>query len=355
MKTILLTGGGTAGHVTPHIALLPGLRKQGYSIHYAGTAKGIERELIGQESVPYHVISAGKLRRYVDVKNITDLFRIALGFFQALVLLGRIRPGIVFSKGGFVSCPVVWASRVYGIPVVIHESDITPGLANKLSIPFASKVCYSFPETAGSLPAGKSVHTGLPVRQSLFDGNAEEGRNLCGFTNDKPVVLVWGGSLGAVAINTAVRSSLDTLVEEFNICHICGKGNTDPVHREGYAQFEYVNRELPHLMAAAGIIISRAGATTLFELLALRKPSILIPLPLSASRGDQILNARSFERSGYTSVLPQEQLSSESFVERIREVFRKKDQLIVAMEQAPGRDAVEKVLDVLIRTGRSDR
>ncbi len=347
MKRILLTGGGTAGHVTPNLALLPGLKELGLEIHYAGTKNGIEKGLISREGLPYHTISAGKLRRYFDLKNVTDIFRIGLGFLQSILLMAKLRPAVVFSKGGFVSCPVVWAAWLFRIPVVIHESDITPGLANKLASPFARKICFSFPETAVHLPVGKRENTGLPVRSSLFNGSASEGKNICGFEDDKPVILVIGGSQGSQAINLAVRGALDNLLEDFNVCHLCGKGGKAPGSRSGYCQFEYVNEELPHLLALAELAISRSGATTLFEFLALKKPNLLIPLGTAASRGDQILNARSFEKLGYSRILLQEDMNKDSLVENVKTVFQNRQTFIESMAKADAGQGTRRVLDVI--------
>jgi UDP-N-acetylglucosamine--N-acetylmuramyl-(pentapeptide) pyrophosphoryl-undecaprenol N-acetylglucosamine transferase len=353
MKKIVLTGGGTAGHVTPHIALLPLLQSNDFTIHYIGTRNGIERELLAKEKVVFHCITAGKLRRYADIRNITDLFRIALGFVQSICILFRVMPDVVFSKGGFVSCPVVWASWLLRIPVIIHESDITPGLANRLSIPFASKVCYSFQETGPKIQGGKSVYTGLPVRQSLLSGDADKGRGLCNFTNNKPVILVIGGSQGALAINTVLREALDLLLERFNICHICGKGGTRPIERNGYVQFEYVNQPLADLFAVADICISRSGATALFEILALRKPGLLIPLPLSASRGDQILNARSFESRGWSMVLLQENLTPQTLVTHVNQAFDNRAKMIDAMKSSPASNGLENVMNIILQYGKN--
>jgi len=349
MKKILLTGGGTAGHVTPNIALLPGLKNMGFDIHYAGTRKGMERELVAKAGVAYHCISAGKLRRYFDFKNFTDIFKIALGFLQSLILMIKLRPSIVFSKGGFVSCPVVWAAWLTGVPVIIHESDITPGLANKLSMPFAKKICFSFPETEAHLPSAKREATGLPVRDELLRGDARRGRELCGFEDGKPVIMVIGGSLGAQAVNEAVRGALDKLLDGFNVCHICGKGGKAPGSRKGYCQFEYVGEELPDIFAMADMVISRAGATALFELLALRKPALLIPLGTAASRGDQILNARSFEKQGYAGVLLQDGLNGAVLAENVYCFYNKRYEYINAMNRAEAGNAAEKVLEVIKR------
>ncbi len=346
MKKILLTGGGTAGHVTPNIALIPGLHERNYEIYYAGTRKGIERELICREGIKFFCLSAGKLRRYFDLKNITDIFKIAMGLLQSIILIIRVRPDVVFSKGGFVSCPVVWAAWLLGKPVIIHESDITPGLANRLSMPFAKKICFSFPETAKHILTSKGIQTGIPIRQSLFSGNAEQGRGLCGFTDNKPVIMIIGGSLGSQIVNTTIRESLHLLLPKFNVCHICGKGNLAKDH-EGYKQFEYVNIELSHIFALADIIVSRSGATTLFELLALRKPALLIPLASNASRGDQILNAQSFERQGYSQVLLQEKLTSETLVASLQAAYDHRQEMIAAMKRSAFSGGVEQVLKVI--------
>ncbi len=348
LKKIVLTGGGTAGHVTPNVALLPGLRLLGYEIHYIGTRSGIESRLVEKEKVPFHPVFAGKLRRYIDLKNISDLFLIGAGFIQSFVLLSRLRPEVVFSKGGFVSCPVVWSAWLLGIPVVLHESDLTPGLANRLSIPFARKICYSFPETVEHLAANKAVHTGLPVRASLREGDAETGRRLCGFHGNRPTILVMGGSLGSLSINNAVRGSLPGLLRIFDVCHICGKGNLDRnISEESYRQFEYVTDELPHLFSAADLFIGRAGATTLFELLTLRKPGLLIPLPSGASRGDQILNARSFERQGFSAVLREEDLSPATLSREIEKAFSGRLKMVDAMNACRVPDGVPAVLSVI--------
>jgi len=346
LKKIVLTGGGTAGHVTPNIALISTLKEHGFTIEYIGTAKGIENELISRENIPFHKISAGKLRRYIDLKNVTDIFRICAGFLQSILLMIRIKPDVVFSKGGFVSCPVVWAARLFGIPVVIHESDMTPGLANRLALPFVKKVCYSFPETAKSFSNDKGIQTGIPIRKQLFDGNSAEGKKICGFDNEKPVILIIGGSLGSQIVNAVVRESLPILLDEYNVCHICGKGNLGETQKN-YRQFEYVNDELPHLFAMADAVISRSGATTLFELLALKKPALLIPLASSASRGDQILNAESFEQSGFSCVLHQDELSEESLISALSVVFNNRQKMIDAMNKADMSHGVEKVVDVI--------
>ncbi|GAK55076.1 UDP-N-acetylglucosamine--N-acetylmuramyl-(pentapeptide) pyrophosphoryl-undecaprenol N-acetylglucosamine transferase [Candidatus Vecturithrix granuli] len=364
MKRIILTGGGTAGHVTPNIALLPGLRSLGFEIHYVGQTTGIERQLIEPEGIPYHPIPAGKLRRYIDLKNVRDIFLVIAGFLKACLLLYRIKPHIIFSKGGFVSCPLVWAAWLHRIPAILHESDLTPGLANKLSLPFAVHICYSFPETAAMLPSGKATHTGIPIRESLQKGEQAKGRELCGFTDTKPVVLIIGGSQGSETINHVIRNALQELQPQFQICHICGPGNiqaeihlpTPGPSREGklqttpgYAQFEYVDKELPHLLALANVVVSRAGATTIFELLTLRKPNLLIPLSRKASRGDQVLNAQSFAKQGFSRVLEEEDLTVASLIENIRCTYEQRQTLIQAMNAATTTNGIEQVIEVIQR------
>lgn len=346
---LLLTGGGTAGHVTPNIALVPRLRALGFEPHYAGTAEGIERALAQRAGLPFHPIHAGKLRRYLTPANLRDAFGVARGLADSLALLGRLRPALVLSKGGFVSCPVVWAAWLLRIPVVLHESDLTPGLANKLSVPFARAVCFTFPETERLLPPAKRVWTGLPVRAELPAGDPEKGRAFCGFTAEKPVVLVMGGSQGAGRINEAIRAALRELLARYQIAHICGEGKADSSLSgvEGYRQFGYVNEELPHLLAAAEMAVTRAGATTLFELLALRKPALLIPLSRQASRGDQIENARSFGDRGLCRVLPEEELAPGTLVKGIEEVYGNRKQIAAAMEEYPAGNGVEEVIKVI--------
>lgn len=349
MKTIVLTGGGTSGHVTPNIALLPALKRAGYFIHYIGSQNGIEKQLIEREGLPYHSISTGKLRRYFDLKNFTDAFRVVGGFGQALALLGKIKPDVVFSKGGFVSCPVVWAAWLRGIPVVIHESDMTPGLTNKLSIPFAKNVCYTFPESGVHIPSKKGVRTGMPIREGLLEGSRSSGAKICGFKTEKPVIMVIGGSLGSGKINTAVRNILDSLLKDYNVCHICGKGNLKPEleGKPGYRQFEYINEEQPHIYALADLVISRAGATVLFELLALKKPNLLIPLSKAVSRGDQIINAASFEKQGFSMVLQEEKLDGTSLEHAISELRSSGSRYKEAMKANRDDSGVSAVIKVL--------
>lgn len=370
-KKIVLTGGGTAGHVTPNIALLPALREAGYEIAYVGSEDGIEKELMTDCGIPYIGVPTGKLRRYFDWKNFTDPFRVIQGYAKARSFLKGYRPDVIFSKGGFVSVPVVRAAASLKIPCVIHESDMTPGLANKLCFGAASKVCCNFPETAAKMPKNKAVLTGTPIRAELFSGDRQKGLELCGFADsskadrnpeitdtgsasesaEKPVIMVMGGSQGAASVNEAVRSHLDELLQDFRIVHLCGAGKYDTSKDgiDGYKQFEYVKEDLSHLFAAADLIISRAGANAIFEILALRKPNLLIPLSIG-TRGDQILNARSFEAQGFSKVLvesKEEGILDKKLVSTVRKLYRDREKYIAAMANAGQQEAIPKIMSLL--------
>lgn len=424
-RKIVLTGGGTAGHVTPNIALLPALREAGYEIVYVGSEDGIEKELMLDCGVPYVGVPTGKLRRYFDLKNFTDPFRVIKGFSEARRFLKSYRPDVVFSKGGFVSVPVVRAAASLRIPCVIHESDMTPGLANKLCYGAAAKICCNFPETMKKLPGKKAVLTGTPIRAELFAGDRKEGLRICGFSKDagisasetcaskasasetsapetpasetcalktsaaktsaaeasaansnsaenvpgivpdivpgiapdivpdtgKPVLMIMGGSQGAQSVNEAVRKHLDELLRDFRVIHLCGAGKYDASldNIEGYRQFEYVKDDLKHLFAAADVIVSRAGANAIFEILALQKPNLLIPLSVG-TRGDQILNARSFEAQGFSKVLvesEEEGVLDKKLVSTVRALYGEREKYIAAMAGAGQQNAIPTILDLL--------
>ena len=349
MKRIVLTGGGTAGHVTPNIALIPRLRELNYDICYIGSYDGIEKKLIEEFHIPYYGISSGKLRRYFDPKNFSDPFKVLKGIGEARRTLKELKPDIVFSKGGFVSVPVVLAAQRLHIPVIIHESDLTPGLANKICIPSAAKVCCNFPETLSHLPAGKAVLTGSPIRQELLRGNAIAALEFCHFTANKPVILVMGGSLGSAAINDTIRGVLPELLKNFQVIHLCGKGKLDPhlTDVQGYVQFEYIKDELRDLFALADIVISRAGANAICELLALHKPNILIPLSAKASRGDQILNARSFEAQGFSIVLEEESVTNLTLLNAIQTLMDNKETHIQAMKNSNQQDSIATITGLI--------
>lgn len=334
-KSIILTGGGTAGHVSLNEAIIPSLIEAGYNVHYIGSHDGIEKELIGNAfpELPYHSISSGKLRRYFSMKNFTDPFKVLAGVGQAFSIIKKVKPSVIFSKGGFVSVPVVIAAKLANIPVVVHESDVTPGLANKIALPFASHIFTVFKETVKHLPSDKATCTGSIIRQQLFEGNRERGLKYCRFTVDKKVMLIMGGSLGSVVVNDAVRNNLSQLLEQYQIIHLCGKGNKDASLEglEGYCQFEYVTDELPDLLYAADFIVSRAGSNSIFEFLALHKPMLLIPLSAAKSRGDQILNARLFKKQGFAHVLDEDTMTKESFYQAVQALVANADEMIDKM------------------------
>ena len=348
-KKIVLTGGGTAGHVTPNIALLPRLQELGYEVSYIGSYDGIEKRLISDFDIPYYGISTGKFRRYLDVKNLTDPFRVLKGVGEAKKYLKLLQPDIIFSKGGFVSVPVVRAADSLHIPCIIHESDMTPGLANKLCIPVAKKVCCNFPETLCMIPDKKAVLTGSPIREELTKGNKIAALELCGFTANKPVIMVIGGSLGAGSINKAVREALPELLKDFQVVHICGKEKIDNLllQESGYKQFEYVKGELKDLFAMADLVVSRAGANSICELLALKKPNLLIPLSASSSRGDQILNAKSFESQGFSKVINDDDLSDQLLVEQVHELFFTRQTYIDAMSKSNQLSSVRTITNLI--------
>ncbi len=349
MKKIVLTGGGTAGHVTPNLALLPYLQKAGFEVTYMGSYDGIEKKLIADFDVPYLGIATGKFRRYLDVKNFTDPFRVIKGFGEARKYLKELQPDVVFSKGGFVSVPVVRAAASLKIPCILHESDMTPGLANKLCIPVAQKICCNFPETLDTLPEGKAVLTGSPIREELTQGNKLMGLDLCGFTANKPVLMVMGGSQGAAAVNKAVREALPKLLENFQVVHLCGKGKLDNIYLStpGYKQFEYIKSELKDLFAMADVVISRAGANAICELLALKKPNILIPLPTTGSRGDQLLNAASFETQGFSMVINEDDLTTNLLVNKVNELYENRQQFTEAMGKSQQMDSIPMILQLI--------
>lgn len=355
MKHIVLTGGGTAGHVTPNIALIPRLQELGYQISYIGSYDGIEKKLIEDLNIPYYGISSGKLRRYFDPKNFSDPFRVLKGFTEASRLLKQLKPDIVFSKGGFVTVPVVIAAKRRKIPAIIHESDMTPGLANKLCIPAASKICCNFPETVSCLPAEKAVLTGTPIRQELLSGNKLQALKFCNLAANKPVILVIGGSLGSVAVNNAVRQVLPELLKDFQVVHLCGKGKTDESLKgtTGYVQYEYIQDELPDLFAMADVVISRAGANAICEIRELHKPNLLIPLSAKASRGDQILNARSFERQGFSMVLEEEEITETKLLDTIHQLYTDRQKYTEAMAGNGRVDSISKITELIEECARS--
>ena len=348
-RKVVLTGGGTAGHVTPNLALLPALRERGWQVEYVGSREGIERRLAREAGLRYHGVHTGKLRRYLSWQNIVDPLRILAGIVEAVFLLRRLSPDVVFSKGGFVGVPVVVAAWLNRIPVVVHESDLTPGLANRLCFPFARRVCLSFDETPAAGFEGKQVVTGTPVRPSLLEGDRQRAMRRFGLQAGRSTVLVFGGSQGARAINELLRAALPQLGDDLQVLHVCGPGNLDAAldERVDYRQFEYLDDSFADAFACADVAVSRAGANSLAELIALRQPAIVIPLPLAASRGDQIDNARLFAEKGYGLAAAQSELTPTGLLERIREVLERAPELQAAMRRASAEDPASRILDLL--------
>ena len=349
MKKIALTGGGTAGHITPNLALVPELKKRGFDVIYIGSNSGMDKKIVEKRHIPFFGITADKLRRYIDFKNVLMPFNVIKGIHEAKKILKENKVDIVFSKGGFVAVPVVIAASMLKIPVVSHEADFTPGLANKIAIPHSKKVCCNFEETTKYLK-GKGVWTGCPIRDELLNGSKKKGLEVLNFKDKKPIIFVTGGSLGSKYINDLIRNNIKEIVKDFNVVHSCGKDKLDNnINVEGYQQYELLTYDLPDVLAATDFVISRAGANALFELLALRKPNLLIPLSTKASRGDQILNANSFLKKDYSLVLLEEEQDKnpELFMKMINELVAKKDEMIAAMKNATENDAINNICDII--------
>jgi UDP-N-acetylglucosamine--N-acetylmuramyl-(pentapeptide) pyrophosphoryl-undecaprenol N-acetylglucosamine transferase len=349
MKKILFTGGGSAGHVTPNVGLIETFLRDGWQVSYIGSVDGIEKDIIAELDIDYYSISSGKLRRYFSWQNFIDPVRILLGIVQSFLLCRRLSPDILFSKGGFISVPVVIGAWLNRIAVITHESDITPGLANRLCFPFAERVCVTFPETVSILESAKVMLTGTPVRAAILSGDAAAGRRLLGLDSERKTLLFFGGSLGATAINTVVHASLQQLLKDHQIVHICGAGNmrTDLASLQNYHQLEYLHEEFGDLLACADLVVSRAGANSIYELLLCKKPHILIPLSAQVSRGDQIINARTFAKLGYSKVIEEEALTAEVLCAAILGTLRDSTEIIARIDAFQPPDAVN-VIHVLI-------
>ena len=352
MKKIVFTGGGSAGHVTPNIAIINELKKEkDWEISYIGSKAGIEKDLIANISIPYYSISSGKLRRYLSKENIKDIFKVLKGCYDARKVLKKIKPDVVFSKGGFVSVPVVIAASLLKIPVVLHESDLTPGLANKIAVRFATKIFTSFEETVRYLPSDKAKAIGSPIRRDILEGSAVEGRRYLGFSNDKPILTIMGGSLGAKKINEIIRKNLDHLLQTYQIVHLCGKGNVSTEHEgiAGYKQFEYVYDELSDILAATDYVITRGGSNSIFEFLALHIPMLIIPLTKQQSRGDQILNGKVFSENGYAYMIEEEDLTSDHLLETLKRMEQNSQRFITTMKNSQANSALKEIITELER------
>ncbi|WP_372997683.1 undecaprenyldiphospho-muramoylpentapeptide beta-N-acetylglucosaminyltransferase [Lutispora sp.] len=356
-KTIMFTGGGSTGHVALNIELIPKFLDEKWTVEYVGSYDGIEKQLIlKMNDVIYNSISTGKLRRYFDVENIKDVKRTLTGVLQAYKLIKAKKPNVIFAKGGFVSFPVVIGAWLNKVPVILHESDVTPGLANKLCMPFVSFVCITFNETKKYIRSTKTVYLGPIIRKSLNKGNPERGYSLCRFKRTKPVLLIMGGSLGAKKINTEVRACLNTLLKHFNIVHICGKGQlVETIIKDGYAQFEYVDTELADIMAISDIVLSRAGSNSIHEFLFFQKPMILVPLPKGSSRGEQITNAELFKKNGYCEVIYDNDLTEKTLINTVNKVFNNRFYYIENMKKFRFEDSLDKLFELIVQTANKKR
>ncbi|WP_433750457.1 undecaprenyldiphospho-muramoylpentapeptide beta-N-acetylglucosaminyltransferase [Falsibacillus pallidus] len=347
-KRIVFTGGGSAGHVTPNMAIINELGTE-WDVSYIGSKAGIEKELIEKMAIPYFGIHSGKLRRYFDLENVSDLFKVLKGCFEARRILKKLKPAVVFSKGGFVTVPVVIAAKSLGIPVYIHESDITPGLANKIAQRFSTRIFTSFEEAKQYFPGKKTKVTGSPIRKALLLGSAAKGREVLGFREQLPMITIMGGSLGAKKINEAVRKSLPQMTAHFQVVHLCGKNQLDPQYSNypRYRQFEYVHDELADILAATDLVVTRGGSNAIFEFLALKIPMIIIPLGRDQSRGDQILNAKSFQDKGYSVTLEENDLNHETLMKTIERVYKDKAKFQSKMRDASNKDALQVIIQEL--------
>lgn len=347
---IVFTGGGTAGHVTPNLALINLLQKEDWRIDYIGSHDGVEKGMISSLNIPYHAISSGKLRRYFSWQNFLDPLKIFLGIGQAYRLLRKLKTNVVFSKGGFVAFPIVLAAWLNRIPIIAHESDLSPGLANRLSFPFVDKICVTFAVAKAHFKQQEKVEiTGTPIRHELFNGSKTKGLALCGFKKDKQCILVMGGSQGSLRLNNVLREALPSLCEQYQVIHLCGRGKLDRGldKQANYCQFEYANEELADLFAASDVVVSRAGANALYEILALEKPHILVPLSLKASRGDQIQNADYFKQQGISRVVDDECLTAEILWQEVGEVNRNSEDIIVKIKALNIESATVKIIALI--------
>lgn len=348
--SIVFTGGGTAGHVTPNLALIKALQNEGWDIAYVGSNDGIERTMIEGINIPFYGVSSGKLRRYFSFKNFIDPFKILWGIGQSFFYFWRKKPSVVFSKGGFVAFPVVVGAWLNRIPVIAHESDMSPGLANRLSFPFVNIICLTFDAAKKHFKDQAKVRvTGTPIRPELFRGDAQRAISRCGFSADKPTLLIIGGSLGAGSINTAVREALPTLLQQFQIIHLCGKGKVDETlaNTPGYCQLEYANEDLADYFALASIVISRSGANSLYEILALGKPHVLIPLSTKISRGDQIQNARFYQKAGISTVIDDEALTADSLLQAVQDVAHRQQDIVQKIQELDIKSATDTIVQII--------
>lgn len=358
---IIVAGGGTGGHIIPNLALLKELEKKvpDLEVLYVGSWKGMEADMVPEAGYDFEGISCGKLRRYFSWENFLDIFRTIGGIFQSIGIINKFKPEIIFCKGGYVSFPVAIAGWICRKPVILHESDLELGLANRLSAKVAKKVCVSFPETISIWEkrkpkmAAKMIYTGNPVRPELRDGDSQKGWEFTGLKKGKKVMLVMGGSQGAQFINELIWHNLDQLLDKYQVVHVCGKGkiSKDTLDKEGYFACEFIGPELKDVYAITDLIISRAGANSLAEIAYLQKPAILVPLVVG-SRGDQVSNAEAFAKNNPVTVLDEKGIDYHQLdlLGRIDQLFK----LPISEENSADADASARIVELLLSTASQD-
>lgn len=346
-KIIVLTGGGTAGHCLPCLALLPDLKKRFDKIVYIGSENGIEKELATKRGLEYHAVKCVGLKRKFTLKNLSVPFTLIRGIRQAEKLLKDLKPSAVFSKGGFVALPVTLAAERLKIPVALHESDISLGLANRLTLKRAATLMTGFKSTAAEYP--NAVFTGNPLRRELTrNRDVKAIKRGYGFKDEKPVLLVLGGSSGAKAVNDAITLAADKLLENFCVIHSAGKGKTNGINKADYKQYEYI-ADMGAAYSVADVCVTRAGANALTELVALKIPTLAIPLPKGNSRGDQEENAEYYRSRGAIRVLSEKNLTTDALIKEIFATYAARDSLKRACEKCSAAAPNEKIVSEIIR------
>lgn len=342
MKKIVLTGGGTAGHIYPALAVAESLDKD-YEIHFIG-GNGMEKEIIEKEKdITFHGIRTVKLERKLTPKNLLIPIKLIKAIKDAKKVLNEIKPNVIFSKGGFVSVPTVIAGRKLGIPIVSHESDLSFGLANKIILKKCNVMCTTFKQTAKHK---KCVFTGQPIRKKVFQGSRAKILQQGKFDNCLPNLLVIGGSLGAKFINQKVWENLDALTQKFNVVHIAGKQAQEMHTHKNYLQVSYADN-IGDYYAFADFAISRAGSGVINELLALRIPSLLIPLSKACSRGDQIQNAKLFANLAIADILEEEDFDNNKFLIKLDNLIKNREKIKKNMNLTQNFNSSEKIVEIL--------
>lgn len=327
---VVITGGGSAGHIVPAVQVINALKEKDPNLEllWIGSRIGMEKDLVPKYGIQFQAVLTGKIRRYFSFSNITDFLRIPFGVIQAGKILASFKPQVVFSKGGFASIPTVIAAWMQNIPILSHESDIVPGLANKKLAWFTTKIALSFPDRRNYFEKDKTFVSGFPIRQDIFNGDKERAIRFCNFTNpNQPILFITAGGQGSVRINNAIVPILPELVQKFNIVHQCGQFQYEEllpqvqqyVDQGVYKIFPYIHNEMPDILKAADVIVSRAGST-IFELAALHKRMLLIPLEESANN-HQHENAVFFAEAGLAKVLVEKNLEPHILYKNVLDIF----------------------------------